>query len=981
MPAGGDVAPVPAVPKRRRRRWRKWLVLALVLLAIRLTLPGVVAPLLAARLSRALGTRVEIGDVSLQPIDAIVTLRSVTVHAPVGAAAGEHPAIVARRVRVDVQWLPLLHQTLEVRELALESARVDLDRFADGSFGLANLERANPAAELPAGWTFALSRIAVRDSQLRVRDLAAGGTGLLEATLRNASISGIRRRATAFGKAPNLYVDALVGGGQLRVRGRYELRDDGLVLDAQMRVKNVPLAQAKPYVADLGWTDLAGQVSGQLRWQREPRRRDLLSGRVIVRRARVHVGALNEPALAIRRGIAEISAFDLLTRRLAIGLLTLRGTTLALQPDGSAPVPLLATAFTHRTPPRRRAEVDSPSRWHWMIERFDTADGRLRILAADGPFDLHAQISGENLGPGAYWSPLRIHARRREVIAAFDGTTRLGDGVVVEGRLTAGGIDVPGLARAASLPWADLVQTGHATADLTVQIDTATSDSYARGSISLTDVWVAGPEPNMFAFGSSAIDLTLDRYQPRVEPDIDGRGGQPPRILLSDGHITAPYLLLTRTSDGWILPPFTLTAENVTDAAQQMPTPTTATDPAQVADPTATAEVAVHSLRMDDGSVSVVDLVPAATVTWDITHVRGSASRLSLPTFSFDDLQMHGSDYRFGKLYLGGSRRAGSYHIDASGDGVPLASLAPYLRLAGLPYGFASGKAAFSAHGLITAGRWNANAAVTLQDASLVGAEALQMSLGMPVSSALAVLRDESGATTLELALASPPAAGQGTLADQVAASIHSTMRSVTESAAAARERGHLPIVNVLFAPGQALLTAPAMHEISPVAELLASRPGLVVEVSAETSYKDKRWLAEQALLPSLQEDGGGFMGVLRAFGMQDARARIRAAIAARTRSALGLLSADDEAVLTRMIADAPPVSEQQLAALREVRLTRVATHLAEHYGLMSPRVVVHRTARDDGDLAAVRLQVVIGPEPPPSASAPIDELGGRISR
>lgn len=969
-------------PRRPRRRWRKWLILALVLLAVRLLLPGVVAPMLAARLSRALGTRVEIGDVSFQPIDAIFTLRRVTVHAPAGST--ESAPIVARRVRADMQWLPLMHQKLELREIALESARVDLDRLADGTFSLANLERSNPAAELPEGWSFALNRITVRDSQLRVRDLGAGGDGMLEATLRSASVSGIRRRATAFGKAPNLFVDALVGGGQLRVRGRYELRDDGLVLDAQMRVKNIPLAQAKPYVANLGWSDVAGQVSGQLRWQREPRRRDLLTGRAVLRRASAHVSGLTDPALTIRRAIAEISAFDFVTRRMVIRSLALRGTTLALRPDASAPLPLLTTAVAPTASVRgrdtARTATQSAGRWHWMIERFDTADGRIRVLAADGPFDLRAQASGENLGPGAYWSPLRVHARRHAVVAAFDGSARLGEGVVVEGRLTAGGIDVPGLARAAAIPWADLVQSGTATADLTVQLDAAMTDSYVRGGITLTDVWVAGSDPNLFAFGSSAIDLTLDRYEPREEAELGGRGGRPARIVFSNANVNAPYVLLTRADDGWYLPPFTVAIGEHDDPAEQGAAPVPTTVPQTEIDPTAIAEVTFQSVRTNDGSVTIVDLVPPGTVDWTVTRVRGSATRLVLPFFSFDNLQLHGSDYRFGQLYLGGSRRPGGYHLDAAGTGVPLAALTPYLRLSGLPYSFASGKADFSARGLITAGRWNANAAVTLQDANVLGMDALQMSLGMPVSSALAVLRDESGATTLQLALSSPPLPGQGTLADQVAAGIRSTMRTVTETAAAARERDRLPIVNVLFAPGQALLSAAAMQEIDPVADLLADRPGLLVEISAETSQKDRRWLAEQALLPSLEDSGGGFRGVLRALGVEDARLRIRAAIAARARGALGLLSADDEAALSRMIAEAPPVSDQQLAGLREVRMMRVVNHLAEHYDLLAPRVVVRRGPSSDESQSAVRLQVAIAPEPPqpsPSPSPAAEQVGG----
>src|SRR5262245_15899706 len=258
---------------RRRSRWRKWVVLGLILLALRFVLPRAAAAPVAARLAHALGTQIEIGELTVQPLGAVFTLHDVTVHAPASSRASL-PPIVADRVRIDVQWLPLLHRMLQVRELAFESARIDLDRFPDGRFGLANLERANPVGELPEGWSFALDRIAFRNSQLRVRDRGGDDATLLEATLRDATVSAMRRRTSAFGKATNLRVDALVGGGQLRAQGHYELRDDGLALDADVRVKDVPLAQANAYLGEFGWSDLSGRVSGQLRWQREPRRRD-----------------------------------------------------------------------------------------------------------------------------------------------------------------------------------------------------------------------------------------------------------------------------------------------------------------------------------------------------------------------------------------------------------------------------------------------------------------------------------------------------------------------------------------------------------------------------------------------------------------------------------------------------------------------------------------------------------------------------------
>jgi len=76
---------------RRRSRWRKWVFLGLILLALRLVLPRAAAPFVAARLGRALGAQVEVGELTLQPIDAVFTLHDVTVRGPATSPADATP--------------------------------------------------------------------------------------------------------------------------------------------------------------------------------------------------------------------------------------------------------------------------------------------------------------------------------------------------------------------------------------------------------------------------------------------------------------------------------------------------------------------------------------------------------------------------------------------------------------------------------------------------------------------------------------------------------------------------------------------------------------------------------------------------------------------------------------------------------------------------------------------------------------------------
>jgi len=951
-------------------------VLAGVLLAIRLALPVVVAPLVAAHLARAIGGQVDIGDLTVQPVDAIVTLHDVTVRARAQPGAAVHPvaSIVAEQVRIDVQWLPLLHRRLQVRELVLVSSRVDLDRFADGDFGVANIGRADPASELPAGWSFALDRVVLRGSQVRVRDLAAGEGAFVDVAVRRADVSGLQRRATVFGKAPNLRVVALVGGGQLAVRGRYEWRDDGIALDAQVRVSGVPLAHARSYVTALGWTDLSGHVSGQLRWQREPRRRDVLSGRLVLRHGSVAVAGLTEPAFATRRGVATIKAIDLLNRRITIDSLTVRGATLPLRLDAAAPLPLMAnvTSASPSGDPRGGAaappRAGSAARWSWMIERFEARNSRVRILAPGGPIDLRARASGENLGRGAYWSPLRIDVAGAVVTAAFDGTARVAEGLTIEGRLTAGGIDVSSVARAAGLPWADWVQTGQATADLTVQLDTAPGDAppfFAQGAIALTDLWVAGADPGTPSLGAAGVVLTLAELSGHPPGHAARRDGRRTRVRFSAADVNAPFVFLVRTRDGWLAPPLTSASENPSGE---------------------TPEIVLEKVRGTGGSLMVVDLVPNPAVTWDVTRVDGAAESLVLPACGCTDVQVHGSHRTFGDLQFAGSRRGDTREFAFSGTGVSLAALTPYLDLARLPYRFASGSGSFTARGAVDRARWSADVALTLQAPDLVDPGAsLQQALGMPVDAAFARLRDQNGDVALQVTLASPLGDGRGSYGDQVASGVRESMARAAAAArlAAAQRAATSASATIPFPPGQVEPLLSAMQQIDPLVAILHMHPDLVVALTAETSEADRRWLAEQALSATF-DDGGGVVGVLRALGIRSERERIRAALAARARGAPGFLDEKDEAALTRLLAEAPPVDRAQLVAMREARLTRVLRYLADRHGVATTRIVVRHDASHEGAAqAVVRAQLMIGADAAGVPGVPsgdqTDSAGARV--
>ena len=930
----------------RPSHWRAWLAFLAVLVALRLALPIFLAPLAEERLSRVLGARVEIGDVSFAPIDAVVTLHDVTVHAPpVEGETEEHakPAIGAARVRIDVQWLPLLHRSVVVRELALESALIDPERFAGAGASLERLLRVDPATELPPEWTFALDRIVLRDTRLRLHDFGTGERPALDVGLRDAQVSTRQRRASAFKRAPNLRVDALVEGGRIRIDGSSDLGDDGVAVDARIRVKDVPLDRLQSYLPDLGWTAVAGRLSGQLHYQRDPERRDLLTGRVQLRRVGVRVPAIDQPALAIRRVEAEVDAIDLRHRRVAIRSLMLHGARLAVRADLDAAIPLLdgvaraADAPPAERPPRSGSGAPDAA-WTWAIGHVATPSARLHVAGADGEVVLAAGASGENLGPRAYWSPLRAWVGRGAGVAVFDGSARMSRGLRIDGRLTARDVDAPALARAFGMPMAELAQSGRGSADLNVEIEPAATDAPTlglRGKVAVDDVWLAGPEADAFAVGARSVHLTLAA----IAPAANDRGRfRPTELRFADATVTAPYVLVTRTAAGWLLPPFAVEVGKVGDAlAAALPKGSAAT---QTGDPerqitAPVAELLLTRVQSSGGRVLVVDRATRPEIVLDLDVIDGWAQDVRLPALTLGQFVLQAAGRPFGELRVAGSTAGAGGDVEVSAPSFPLAAAAPYLGRAGLPYWFVGGTGSLLSHIALAGGRWSADTTLTLREPRFGGDQgALQRSLGMPIEEALAALRDPAGDVTLQLPLASAH--------DDRGAAFDGMVATAFREGVARARQAPLPDapIQIAFAHGRADLSREAARQLAAIADVLDARRDVVVELSSGISRDDRRGLAEQAAGVHLAEPGT-FMGMLRAFGVRDQHTRIREALAARVEGYPGRLGPDDEAVLRELVAAGPPIDEARLAALAAARLRRVANVLADQHAISPARVIV----------------------------------------
>jgi len=173
--------PRPAAPRSRRRLAIALVVLG-VLVAVRVSLPEVLRRVIESKASTALGRQVRLDDVDLGLVAGRVLLKGLAVGGPgADSRAAQGPASEVVRCQsagAQIAWLPLLHGRIHLREIALVSPMLRLDRNPDG--GLAPLVLAPstpetaPEKESGGGVDLAIDRLALDAAQLRLVSVPDG---------------------------------------------------------------------------------------------------------------------------------------------------------------------------------------------------------------------------------------------------------------------------------------------------------------------------------------------------------------------------------------------------------------------------------------------------------------------------------------------------------------------------------------------------------------------------------------------------------------------------------------------------------------------------------------------------------------------------------------------------------------------------------------------------------------------------------------
>ncbi len=471
-----------------------------------------------------------------------------------------------RRFAVELRYWPLVHKTIQLREVALDAPRISLDRLASGDLNIMALvpreemsveAGATPGAESGAGatppaaatpaeaaagapWKLGLDKFDLTNGRVRFRDFAVEGGEPVEIGIDRVSVEEIALTPEVYGEPARVRLKLGVDEGAIDVDARLQLIDGQVAVTTDVGAQRLPLRRARLYVPGVGWSALTGELDLALTYALEPERQNKLTGTLALRDVAVVVPDHEGTALAWRSLSVGLDSIDLLAQRAAVRQVLLDGARLTVRTRGGERIVALAkrahaaaeeAAATPSAAPDTagtgEAESESappdaaaaPLPWQWSVAEVKVSDSTLHVLSDQPPIDVGVGLAAANLTSAA---DALSHVTLD--VAVGDGTLQLDGDVRLDSPAFGGTLELVGLplapivARVTPLP-PDAVRSGALRADLAIQAGLPAASGGAAaadrvqvtGTLGLADLQAAPPESGGLVVELKDLDLRVDR--------------------------------------------------------------------------------------------------------------------------------------------------------------------------------------------------------------------------------------------------------------------------------------------------------------------------------------------------------------------------------------------------------------------------------------------------------------------------------------
>src|SRR5262245_9410237 len=283
-----------------------------------------------------------------------------------------------------------------------------------------------------------------------------------------------------------------------------------------------------------------------------------------------------------------------------------------------------------------------------------------------------------------------------------------------------------------------------------------------RGKLALTDPAVAGADPKEFAVGARSISVGIDKFA------APGGGAVPTRLSLGEVTLASPRVQVTRGAEGILLPFGGTTAPPPPTPTKELAPPPTpapaATKPAIVppppqpvpaasSPPTPGIELDVDRFRLTDGKVVVTDRTVKPFYSGGLAPLDVDITKLRWPALAASQLRVAATSGQKGKIVITGALSPTGGNVQIDSREIPLQQFNPYATTYS-PYSIRRGRLDLATKASFGKGKYDTDSTVTLHDFDLgskAGATLFKEQFGIPLSMALALLRDLQGDIKLDI--------------------------------------------------------------------------------------------------------------------------------------------------------------------------------------------------------------------------------------
>ena len=192
----------------------------------------------------------------------------VDPNAPPPPAFDEYSPIIAfKRFAAEIHYLPLIHKTIQLRDISFESPRVALDRLASGDLNVMALvpkqevaveagatpaavatpTAAPEAAEPAEPWKFGLDKFILSDGRVRFRDLALEGSEPVELGIDRISVDEVALSPAVYGKPAQIHLKLGLDEGVVDVNAQLTLEGGKATVSTELTANRLPLRRARAF--------------------------------------------------------------------------------------------------------------------------------------------------------------------------------------------------------------------------------------------------------------------------------------------------------------------------------------------------------------------------------------------------------------------------------------------------------------------------------------------------------------------------------------------------------------------------------------------------------------------------------------------------------------------------------------------------------------------------------------------------------------